>query len=241
MRFGAYYAWEVVGTKTLQKIAVVAQIAVALIFVATSLLFVFDVLPSGRAFADNGLLGTLIAALAIVYLGLSAFVIYANFWQRERLRQVLLHCDSESATRVKAKIIKNIAKKCCKCTDGVKFCKTKVATDEKNGLTLTVTVDVSANNATHSVDVLRCMLEDAFQTTLGLSFNSTNFVIRKLNGGFDPNTQNAEQKAKTLVQQRELSEDIYRQPFENNCDCVAENDEIDENDENDENSENDRS
>lgn len=207
--------------KIAQKVAVVAQICISLVFVVTTLLYLFNAIPENSTLYDNGLSGPLVAILALVYLGLSAFLIYVNFSQCESLRQVLLHCDSESATHANAKVVKNIVKSCSKKVSGLRVKKIKMRLDEKNGLVVTLKVDVTTHNVSESIDVLRCLIADAFKNTLGLTFNSINFVIRKLKSRYKPDVDKAEKLAKTLTQQRELSADIYEQPFEDNCEECA--------------------
>lgn len=203
--------------KIAQKVAVVAQICISLVFVVTTLLYLFNAIPENSTLYDNGLSGPLVAILALVYLGLSAFLIYVNFSQCESLRQVLLHCDSESATHADAKVVKKLVKSCAKKADGIRVKKIKLRLNEQNGLIADLKVDVS-RGVTDSVDVLRCLLTDAFENALGLTLASVNFEIRRLKSGYKPNVEKAEKLAKTLTRQRELSADAYEQPFENSCD-----------------------
>ncbi len=207
--------------KIAEKVAIVAQICITFVFVVTTLLYLFNVIPENAALANNGVLGTLVAVLAVVYLLLSGYIVYINFSDAESLRQVLLHCDSESATHANAKVIKNIVKSCCKRVDGVRVRRVKMRTDEKHGLIVTLKVDISTHNMSQSIDVLRCLLADAFKNTLGLTFNSINFVVRKLKNRYKPDINKAERLAKTLTQQREISADIYDQPFTDNCEECA--------------------
>ena len=65
--------------KIAEKVAVVAQICITLVFVITTLLYMFNIIPENSALANNGVLGVLVGILAIVYLGLSAYIIYVNF------------------------------------------------------------------------------------------------------------------------------------------------------------------
>ena len=108
---------------------------------------------------------------------------------------------------------------------GVRVKKTKLRLDEKNGIVATLKVNVSTHNVSESVDVLRCLVADAFKNTLGLTFNSINFEIRRLKSSYKPDVEKAQRLAKTLTQQRELSADIYEQPFEDNCEECAKADE----------------
>ena len=84
--------------------------------------------------------------------------------------------------------------------------------DENHGLVVTLKINVSTHSVSESIDKLRCLIADAFKNTLGLTFNSINFVIRKLQSRYKPDVEKAETLARTLTQQRELSADIYEQP-----------------------------
>lgn len=202
--------------KIAEKVSIIAQICITFVFVVTTLLYLFNVIPENTALSNNGVLGTLVAILAVVYVLLSAYIVYVNFSETETLREILLHCDSESATHAKVKVLKNIVKSCAKKVDGVKIRNIKLRTDEKHGLVATLKVDVLTHNVSESIDILRCLVADAFKNTLGLTCNSVNFVIRRLKSRYKPDLQKAEQLARTLTQQRELSADIYEQPFEDN-------------------------
>ena len=199
--------------KITEKVSIIAQICITLVFVITTLLYVSNVIPESQALANNGMIATLIIILAIVYALLSVYLLYLNFSECEMLRQVLLFCDSESATHASVKVVRNIVKSCAKKVSGIRVKKVKMRTDEKHGLVITLKVDVSANEISVAIDKLRCLITDSFKNTLNLTFNSINFEIRRLKSHYTPNVERAEKLAKTLSEQRELSADIYEQPL----------------------------
>lgn len=211
--------------KITEKIAIVAQVCITLIFVVTTILYITGAIPSSEGFLDNGIFVTLLVILAITYGLLSAYIIYINFSESEYLKQILLFCDSESATHANVKVIRNIVRSCAKKVNGIRVRKTKMRLDEKQGFGITVKIDVSTHNVSQSIDKLRCLIADAFKNTLGLTFNSINFVIRRLKSSYKPDVEKAEKLAKTLTQQRELSADIYEQPFQDNCEACKKADE----------------
>lgn len=200
-----------------EKVAIIAQICITAVFVITTLLYIANVIPESAALANNGMLATLIVILAIVYGLLSAYLIYANFSERENLRRILLFCDSESATHTNGKVIRNIVRSCARKVRGIRVRRAKLKMDETQGLSATIVLTVSAQNVSQSIDKLRCLIADAFKNTLGLTFNTINFEIRKLKSRYKPNVERAEELAQTLTEQRELSADIYQQPFRDNC------------------------
>ena len=210
--------------KITEKIAICVQVCITLIFVVTTLLYITGVIPYNDGFRDNGVFVTLLVILAVVYGLLSAYIIWINFSEAEYLRQILLFCDSESATHANVKVIRNIVKSCAKKVNGIRVRKTKMRMDEKQGFGITVKIDANTTSVSEAVDKLRCLIADAFKNTLGLTFNSINFVIRKLKSSYKPDVEKAEKLAKTLTQQRELSADIYEMPYKDNCETCKEND-----------------
>ena len=213
--------------KITEKVAIIAQICITLVFVITTLLYIFNVIPENTALSNNGVLATLIAILAVVYLLLSAYIVYVNFSETENIKQILLFCDSESATRASVKVVNNIVRSCAKQVDGIRVKKTKMRLDERRGIVVTLKIDVSADSVSQSIDKLRCLIADAFKNTLGLTFNSINFEIRKLKTRYKPDVERAEKMAKTLSEQRELSTDIYEQPTSAHLDCEGDTDDTD--------------
>ena len=211
--------------KITEKIAIIAQVCITLIFVVTSLLYIVGVIPYNEGVIDNGVFVSLLIILAVAYGLLSAYIIYVNFSEAEYLRQILLFCDSESATHANVKVVRNVVRSCAKKVRGLRVRKTKIRLDEKQGFGITIKVDASTHNVSQSIDTLRCLVADAFKNTLGLTFNSINFVIRRLKSSYKPDVEKAEKLAKTLTQQRELSADIYEQPFQDNCQTCNTDDE----------------
>ncbi|MCH5156616.1 MAG: hypothetical protein J1G02_01915 [Clostridiales bacterium] len=205
--------------KITEKIAIIAQVCITLIFVVTTILYIMGLIPYNEGLRDNGVFVTLLVLLATIYGLLSAYIIYVNFSESEYLRQILLFCDSESATHANVKVIRNIVRSCAKKVKGIRVRKTKMRLDEKQGFGITIKLDANTHKVSESVDKLRCLIADAFKNTLGLTFNSINFVIRRLKSSYKPDVEKAEKLAKTLTQQRELSADIYEQPFQDNCEA----------------------
>ncbi len=210
--------------KLAEKVAIVAQICITMVFAITTLLDLTMVMPNDETIYNNNVLKTLIIVLFTVYLGLSAYLIYVNFSEKENLKRVLLFCDSESATTTTTKVVKNIVLSCARQAQGVTVKKTKVRADDKKGFTLTLKVNVNADNVSQTIDTLRCLLADSFKNTLGLTFNSINFEVNKLQTRYSPSIHEAEEKAEQLTDQREITTEIYNEPLDNDVDlsCIKE-------------------
>lgn len=210
--------------KLAEKVAIVAQICITMVFAITTLLDLTMALPNDETIYNNNVLTTLIIVLFVVYLGLSAYLIYVNFSEKENIKRVLLFCDSESATTTTTKVVRNIVSSCAKQARGVSVKKTKIRADDKKGFALTLKVNVNADNVSQTIDTLRCLLADSFKNTLGLTFNSINFELNKLQTRYVPNLPQAEEKADQLSEQRELTTEIYNEPLDNEIDlsCAKE-------------------
>ena len=207
--------------KLAEKVVIVAQICITLVFAIITLLNMTAVFPENEIAVNNGVLTSLIIVLFLLYLGLSVYLIYVNFSERENVKQVLLFCDSESATRTTAKVVKNIVNSCAKQTTGITVRKTKIRSDEKKGFAITLRVNVNADNVAETIDTFRCLLADSFKNTFGLSFNTINFEINKLQTRYVPNVPTAEEKAEKLGDQREVTAEIYDNPLDNEIELNA--------------------
>ena len=207
--------------KLAEKVVIVAQICITLVFAIITLLNMTAVFPENEIAVNNGVLTSLIIVLFLLYLGLSVYLIYVNFSERENVKQVLLFCDSESATRTTAKVVKNIVNSCAKQTTVITVRKTKTRSDEKKGFAITLRVNVNADNVAETIDTFRCLLADSFKNTLGLSFNTINFEINKLQTRYVPNVPTAEEKAEKLGDQREVTAEIYDNPLDNEIELNA--------------------
>ena len=224
--------------KLAEKVAIVAQICITLVFAITTLLNLTNVFYNdgynpnyndnyyyynNRTLQENGVLTSLIWVLFVLYLGLSVYILYVNFSEKENLKRVLLFCDSESATHTTTKVVNKIIRYCAKQTQGITVKKTRIRPDEKQGFAIHLKINVNADNVSQVVDTFRCMLADSFENTLGLTFNAINFEVTKLNTRYSPNVNNAEKQAEKLGDQRDIAAEIYNEPLDNdvNLDCVT--------------------
>lgn len=217
--------------KLAEKVVIVAQICITLVFAITALLNTTNILNGTEygdsadrpVVVDNGVLTSLIWVLFAAYLGLSTYMLYVNFSERENLKRVLLFCDVESATHTTTKVVHKIISDCAKQTEGIKVKKTRIRPDEKQGFAINLKIKVSADNVSQAVDKFRCMLADSFKNTLGLTFNSINFEVVKLNTRYVASVNKAEELAEKLGEQRDVADKIYNEPLENeiNLDCIV--------------------
>ncbi len=207
--------------KIAEKVALIAQICIAVIFVITALLYVLGVIPQG-SLQDNAVVLIVMIVLAVLFLGTSAYLVYMNFSELQNLKRILLYADSKCATTTNVKVVNKIARSCADKIEGVHVKKTKIRADEKKGYVATFVVEVSAPSVTPALEQLRCLIEDSFKETLGLTFNTITFEVAKLKSQPVTDVEKAKQKAQAITQNADEVQDIYENPTgEQPTDTVA--------------------
>ncbi len=207
--------------KIAEKVVLVAQICITLVFVLTTVLYMTGTISPFANTSNTTLVRTedgsimmiLMLVLGIVYVALSAYMLYVNFSERENLKKILLFCDTDSATHTNIKVIKNIVKGCSDNVEGITVKKVRVRYDEKGGLIATFGVKVEAENMSQAINQLRCLLVDSFKNTIGLTFNTINFEVDKLNGKYTPDIKNATKQADTLKEKQAETAQNYNEPL----------------------------
>lgn len=200
--------------KIAEKVAIVAQICITLVFVLTTVLYMSNAIPQQENWNENGVLNILMIILAVAYLAISAYILYVNFSENANLKRILLFCDSDSATHATVKVINKIVKGCAKEVDGVKVKKIKIRSDEKAGFIATLSIEVTSENVAENVNRLRTLVSKSFYETLGLKFNTVNFNIEKLHGHYVPSNKVVEETTEELVAEQEESAENYHEPVD---------------------------
>lgn len=185
--------------KVFEKIAIVTQVSIALVFVLTAILYMAGAIPQTGNALDNGFVAVLMIVLAVAFALLSAYIVYVNFSQAENLKRILLATNPESSTETSAKIVHKIVRGCAKEVEGIQVRRIRVRTNEKRNLMATITVNVSTPKFAYQLEQLRLMLADNFLHTLGLKFASIDFEIKKFKIDYKPNAEKAKETAKTTV------------------------------------------
>ena len=168
-----------------EKVVLVAHICITFVFALLTVLYVTNAIPQEDV-ADNSVVLVLLSVLAIVYVGLSIYLLYVTFSERVNVKRILLYYDSDSETRARTNVVDNIVNGCAKQVKELKVQKVKIRLDDKLGLIATIFVKASAENMSESIGRLRALLIDNFKTTLGLTFNAINFEISQLTKKFVP-------------------------------------------------------
>ena len=151
--------------KIAEKVALVALVCVTLVFVLTTLLYVTGVIAA----ENSNVVIILMSVLTAVYAGLSAYLLYVNFSERENLKEILLFSDTGSATHTSVKVVKNIVEGCARQVEGIEVRHVRIRADEKGGFVAIVSVKATAENVTPAIGKLRELLADSFARTLNLT------------------------------------------------------------------------
>ncbi len=227
--------------QTLEKIALVAQISVGVIFVLFVIFIPFGVLD--MEIFDNSLVRIFLAILSVLFVALSIYLLVSFFSGNGALRKLLLFSDSESKTMTTAKVIKSLVVREGKKVEGIYVKKIKILQDDKYGFKLRVTVGITGNDVEESVDTLRCMIADSFYNGLGVRFNSIDFVVKHLRPKYMADLEESKKQARILKEKRDCSKQYIHEPLDEVYDSgddesdAGENGEENEND----NAENDES
>ena len=194
-----------------EKVALVAQICVAVIFVIVCLLYIAGII-SQDFWQDNAVILVIMLVLAVIFVGASGYLVYANFSEVQNLKRILLYADCKSATTTNVKVLTKIARNCSNKIDGVRIVKTKIRADEKKGYIATFVVEVTSQTATPALEQLRCLVEDSFKQTLGLVFNTITFDVVKLASEPKADVKMAQKRAKAITDGANEVQDIYQNP-----------------------------
>ena len=194
-----------------EKVALIAQICVAVIFVIIALLYALSIVPQATLENDTVVLVVMLV-LAVAFVGTSSYLVYMSFSELQNLKRILLYADSKSATTTNIKVVNKIARSCADKIEGVHVKKTKIRADEKKGYVATFVVEVSAPSATPALEQLRCLVEDSFKETLGLVFNTITFEIAKLKSQPITDVNKAKKKAQAIADGADVVQDIYNNP-----------------------------
>ena len=182
--------------KIAEKIAVVAQTCIALVFVATTLL-------QNLAVQQIAITSVAIWVLAIVWVACTLYIVWCNFSTKQSLKKILVASSCNSATTTNHRVVGKTIAKCAHLVQGVKLKKYQLSTDEKHGFVLNLAINYHGKDVAFATEKLRCLLVDAFASTLGVAFNTITFEICKFSTTYTPNVEQAHRTAEQLAQDAE--------------------------------------
>lgn len=202
--------------KIADKVVLVAHISISAIFVLVTILMFVNIIPLTF---DNGLLiidgfvMAMVMILAGIYLVLTAYLLYSAFAQRNVVKQVLLYADEYNETNATSTVIRRIANDSAKCVKGVKVKKLRITAGEKGKLNMRLTVVVDSDDVAYTIDTLRCLLVEHYNSVLSLTFDSIDFNITRVNSNTVPDIDKAHTQAEALRASRIVVQEIAEQPI----------------------------
>ena len=180
------------------RVALVAQISVSLVFVVWAVLTTFGVVAS--PYGEGGATALLVA-VAVLFFGLSAYLLYAAFFLKQSSQDVLLYSNAESSTKSTQKVVKEVVRRNANAVGKLKLKSVKIFPDDKLGFRLLVSVKLRSGDAT-SLDALRLLCEESFAETLGVKFTSIDFKICDMKGVRVPDVDRAVKEAERQAEMR---------------------------------------
>ncbi len=195
--------------KLAEKVAIVALICITFVFALLAVLYASGAIPQNEN-ADNIVAIVLLSTLAVVYVGLSVYLLIVNFSEVLNIKRIVLFYDAQSTTRASHSVINNIVRGCAKEFPQLKIKRTTFRVDDKMGLVANIAVEpMVAEDIANYIPKLKTLLAASFWESLGLKFNAINFDVVKLSKKFTP--------ADTLVeasQQRSEQDDVLTESDE---------------------------
>ncbi len=179
-----------------QKIATVIIVAIGIIFaivigiIAYTIINNIDVL--GGVFTYDRIGFTLLLVLGIVYLLLSAYLIFSLFGSRVSLKTMVLTSDNFSAVSTTNRVVRRLIKICVASIGGMRLNQTKITEDDKPGFKLGIKIRVFDGNIHKQTQKLKFLLEDSFKRELAFSFNSIVIKVTTLRSSFKPDIKRAQ-------------------------------------------------
>ena len=118
-----------------ERVATAVLIVIGGVFVLVALLSLFGrltIFNSQGALAVDVAVQVLMTLLAMVFVGLSAFVLYRCFSTTVMLKEIMLNKDCCSSMRITKKAVHSVVEKCTEMVDGVNVLKIKMFPMERN-------------------------------------------------------------------------------------------------------------
>ncbi|MGI6136704.1 MAG: hypothetical protein ACOYEE_02740 [Christensenellales bacterium] len=182
--------------KTMEKIISVALAVISLFFVILILVTMYG----GISMDDlsNKLVRALIFIMFGAFMLLSGFNIWATFIDDEKLSDVLLFKDRESATKATVGVVKKTAKRVCKQVEEARIRKVILHSDASGNISMNIAIKVTSDETMDVITKVRALLIETFSEVFGIEFASINFKVVKSKNTFVPTDKDVDAKVKEL-------------------------------------------
>lgn len=182
--------------KLLEKITSVALAVVSILFIALVWVVMFK--PAIAADFDTSLVKAFVIILSSAFLILSGLNIYSSFVDNERLSDVLLFKDRESATKATVGVVKKTAKRVTKNMEEAKIRKVTLYSDASGNISMNVETKVKSDRTMDVITNVRALLIETFDEIFGIEFSAINFRVITSKNKFVPNDADVKAKVEAL-------------------------------------------
>jgi hypothetical protein len=182
--------------KLLEKITSVALAVVSILFIALVWVVMFK--PAIAADFNTSLVKAFVIILSSAFLILSGLNIYSSFVDNERLSDVLLFKDRESATKATVGVVKKTAKRITKNMEEAKIRKVTLYSDASGNISMNVEVKVRSDKTMDVITNVRALLIETFDEIFGIEFSAINFRVITSKNKFVPNDADVKAKVEAL-------------------------------------------
>lgn len=189
--------------KTVDKIALVAVIILG--FIAIVLAIIFPMLATGWVLGTNDIL---FMTIAVLYVGVSIYLLWSVFSSDGNVRTLTLFSDKESTTKTSLRVIKSLVVSDSKRVKGAAVKRVRVS-QRDNGIKLSITLTVVGAEVEETVDTMRCLVADTFIKVLGVRFDYIDFKIEKVRPNYVADEATARKRAQILKNERKCSDKYH--------------------------------
>ncbi len=189
--------------KIVDKIALVAVIILG--FIAIVLAIIFPMLATGWVLGTNDIL---FMTIAVLYVGVSIYLLWSVFSSDGNVRTLTLFSDKESTTKTSLRVIKSLVVSDSKRVKGAAVKRVRVS-QRDNGIKLSITLTVVGAEVEETVDTMRCLVADTFIKVLGVRFDYIDFKIEKVRPNYVADEATARKRAQILKNERKCSDKYH--------------------------------
>lgn len=182
--------------KILEKITTIALAVISILFIA--LIWVIMFKPEIAVDLKNDLVYAFVILLSSTFVILTTLNIYSAFVDNERLSDVLLFKDRESATKATVGVVKKTAKRITKNMEEAKIKKVTLYSDVSGNISMNVEIKVKSDETMNVVTKVRALLIKTFDEIFGIEFSAINFRVTTSKNKFVPKDEDVQAKVDEL-------------------------------------------
>lgn len=182
--------------KITEKIVSIAICIVSFIFILLLLITTFGHITN--ADLNNKIVKSLLLTLTFIFAALSGVSIIFAFHDNERLRNVLIFKDKESATQATVAVMKKTAVRVCKPIKEAKIKKVNILSDNYGNVKMKIDIAVLTNETVKVVTKVRATIIATFQEVFGIEFSAIDYRIVKSKNNYAPTETEVNERMEAL-------------------------------------------